>query len=236
VFLMSDQEDLTADLNGYYVRLGGTNDDLCLFRKEGSDETIVADGPDHMFNTSTVNARVKVTRDESGTWELFCDSTGGENFILLAKVSDNVIVTSSFFGIQCIYTATRSTKFYFDDIQVEGEEFIPPPPVKDSIQLFDIVFNELMADPTPANGLPGVEYLELYNRGERDISLKDWKLTIGSKVFTFPAIEMPANGYRIITTKEDTSEFLVYGHVTGLFTSSVTLNNTGQFLKLENSQ
>ncbi|MFZ1826026.1 MAG: hypothetical protein WAU21_10510, partial [Chitinophagales bacterium] len=42
--------------------------------------------------------------------------------------------------------------------------------------LFDVVFNEIFADPSPVIGLPEAEYIELYNTTPFDISLLDWFL------------------------------------------------------------
>ena len=37
VYLTSDQANLQAtNLNGYFIRLGGTNDEICLFKRSGS--------------------------------------------------------------------------------------------------------------------------------------------------------------------------------------------------------
>lgn len=234
VYLMSDQPNVTLPLNGYYLRIGYTNDDLCLIRKQGDTETIIADGRDKIFNTTTVNARIKVTRDDQNTWTLFCDTTGGENFSISATATDNTMLTSQYFGIQCIYSSTRSTKFYFDDFVVTGEVYSEPKPVVDTTRLFDVLFNEIMADPTPVAGLPESEYLELYNRSNTQIDLTGWELTIGSNSFVLPAVQISSDGYLIVTTKGDTSKFSSFGKVVGLFTSSTTLNNTGQYMKLEN--
>lgn len=234
VYLMADQANLTLPLHGYFLRIGGTNDDLCLFRQEGATETLVADGRDKVFNTSTVNARIKVSRNASNQWELLCDTTGTENYSLSASAYDESIVESGFFGVQCIYTSTRSDKFYFDDFVITGETWEQPKPVTDSTKLYDVVFNEIMADPTPVAGLPESEYLELYNRSQQAINLKGWKLTAGSYTYVFPDFTLASSGYLIVSSKADTDKFKSFGQTFGLFTSSTALNNTGQYLSLRN--
>lgn len=236
VYLISDQADLTLPLHGYYLRIGGANDDLCLFRKEGDEETQIAGSRDKIFNSSAVCARIRVTRDSDNNWELFCDSTGGILYRLLASVTDGNILNSSYFGIQCIYTSTRSNKFYFDDFVVAGEVYQGPTPSADSTHLFDVVFNEIMADPAPVVGLPESEYLELYNRSGKQIDMTNWKLTVGSKLFMVPNVQIPDNQYLIISSKSDTSRLSLYGRTLGLFTSTTTLNNTGEYLRLENRE
>lgn len=45
----------------------------------------------------------------------------------------------------------------------------------------DVVFNELMVDPTPSVLLPEEEYLEFYNRSGYEVNLGEWKLEVNSK-------------------------------------------------------
>ncbi|MBN2668625.1 MAG: lamin tail domain-containing protein [Bacteroidales bacterium] len=61
-----------------------------------------------------------------------------------------------------------------------------------------VVFNEVMADPTPQIYLPEVEYIELYNEKTFPIQLENWKLKINSYEYTFPNIEIGANAYLTI--------------------------------------
>lgn len=120
VYLMSSQADLSASLNGYYVRVGYTDDDICLFRKTGTAATRIIDGTNGRLNTATVNVRIKVTRDETGNWSLYSDTLGGFDYQTEGSVFDNSHATSSFFGVRCIYSTTRKDKIYFDDFVVSG--------------------------------------------------------------------------------------------------------------------
>ena len=43
---------------------------------------------------------------------------------------------------------------------------------------FDVLINELMIDPEPTVQLPNTEYIELYNRADYPINIKNWKLII----------------------------------------------------------
>jgi hypothetical protein len=321
VYLMSNNPDLTKPLDGYYLRIGGSNDDLCLFRQEGQVKTLIADGRDKMLNSDNVIARIKVTRDDQGNWAVYCDTTGNINFQIAAHGVDNTIVQSAYFGVHCVYSKTRSTSFYFDDLEVTGElyndETLPLVgeikildakrlsisfsetidsisacdtknynlqnnalqniifnndtrqsieltfkdsftceynnlfirgisdvwglPMKDTIlifrnctpQLSDVVFNEIMADPTPSQGLPEAEYIELFNRSNKTFDLGGWKLTVGTKTYIFPQIKLSEHNYLLITAKENQLKFSSTANVLGLFTSSSTLINTGQYLRLD---
>jgi Lamin Tail Domain len=45
---------------------------------------------------------------------------------------------------------------------------------------YDLVIQEIFADPTPSHGLPPAEYIEIRNRGSLEINLKNWSVSNGN--------------------------------------------------------
>ena len=118
VYLSSDQVDLSSPLNGIYVRIGGqagSIDDVSLYLQQGTQTIEIIDGEDSLV-TNNPDVRVRVTRDDIGNWELFLDTNGV--FFTQGTGIDSSITSSSFFGVYCKYTITRSDKFWFDDFIV----------------------------------------------------------------------------------------------------------------------
>jgi hypothetical protein len=129
VYLVSDNGDLTNSLSGYFVSLGSVNDEISLYRQQGNVKTKIVDGIDGRLNLSVVNVKVKVTRSADGNWQLFTDVGNTGTFTLEGFVTDLQISSSLFSGVYCLYTSTRSDKFYFDDFVVSGLPYqdIDPP-------------------------------------------------------------------------------------------------------------
>ncbi|MCX6270660.1 MAG: lamin tail domain-containing protein [Bacteroidetes bacterium] len=99
---------------------------------------------------------------------------------------------------------------------------------------YDIVFNEIMADPEPQVGLPPVEYLELFNRTAYPIDISGWKLRIGSATKTVASCSLPGHSYLILADSNARIFFQAYGAFTGFPTFS--LSNEGTTLTLENCE
>ncbi len=124
VALVSNSQDITASFDGYFVQIGGetgTVDDVSLYRNDGVSSTKIIDGVDGIAATNPA-LKVLVTRDSIGNWELYVDpnAVGGMNYISQGASLDSTYNQSSYFGIECIYTSTRSDKFFFDDFIVTG--------------------------------------------------------------------------------------------------------------------
>lgn len=100
-------------------------------------------------------------------------------------------------------------------------------------ETYDVQINEIMADPDPPMSLPNFEYLELYNRTQFPINLKNWTLSIGGSAKVFPDVIIQPDSFLIITSTSGASDLSSYGQTISL--SSFSLTNTGQTLLLSDS-
>jgi len=148
IFLVSDQPDPTASLNGYFVKIGNTSREVSLYKQSGTTEVELIDGLDDRVNQLVVSISVRVTRDANGNWELYTDAGKTGNWQKEGTTQDNTHTRSTWFAIECIYTSTRSDKFWFDDFVVSGTKIpdtTPPSIAKidvlDSIR-FEVQFSE----------------------------------------------------------------------------------------------
>ena len=81
-----------------------------------------------------------VERDSLGLWQLSVKRISDNDFLFQGQYFDDSYLISQQFGIECVYTKTRSDKFYFDNLRVEGYSFV------DTFlypQANDIVINEV---------------------------------------------------------------------------------------------
>ncbi len=96
----------------------------------------------------------------------------------------------------------------------------------------DIIISEIMADPTPAAGLPEKEYLELYNRTENDVNLLNFRLFYNNNSVILPNFILKAHSYALVTSKINTASFANIAKVIPV--NSLSLLNSGALLILKN--
>jgi hypothetical protein len=95
------------------------------------------------------------------------------------------------------------------------------------IKRFDLIIDEVMADPTPVVGLPNAEYIEIKNVSGRAINLQGLRVTTGSSQSgLFPLYTLPSDEYLVITSTANAPSFASYGRVLGI-TSFPALDNNG---------
>ena len=158
IYLVSDQPNLSGVLNGYFVKAGNTAREISLYRQNGSIETKIIDGMDDRINFTIVKVKIKVTRNTGGSWQLFSDVGPSGHYVLEGTFIDVTNTNSSYFGIHCTYTATRSDKFWFDDLIVTGTTApdIAPPTIQTvttlSRQQVRVLFSEPVEQTTAQTG------------------------------------------------------------------------------------
>lgn len=148
VYLVSDQGDLTQPLNGYFLQFGEalSNDAVELFRQDGTITTSICRGSNSMIATS-FSAGVKITRHSDGTWKMYVDYSGSNNYTLDAMGFDTTYNQGNYLGVICMYTVGNINNFYFDDFyagQIIGDTVKPAinSAVAESNFILNIYFSE----------------------------------------------------------------------------------------------
>lgn len=150
VYLMSDVADLLNPSNGYFVRIGSTQDDIKLYKITGGTEALLIDGADASVNSSTNNPfRIKVTRDASNLLTLLYDDGILGSYLNAGAIVDAQHTSSAFFGVKIIQSSAASVinNHFFDNFYVGTIGADVTPPAIDSVVVvnannIDVYFNE----------------------------------------------------------------------------------------------
>ena len=124
IYLASDKNDITSGCNGYYVQVGGTNDEVSLFVQEGTKKTKIIDGADKRTDCNPVELRIKVTRDADGNFALYSKLASETNWVLEGTTQNNLIKASNYFGLLYANTTSTGSAYFFDDIVVTGTKAV----------------------------------------------------------------------------------------------------------------
>jgi hypothetical protein len=124
-------------------------------------------------------------------------------------------------------------------LMISGLEDLSGNPVEDTVcevlfhraLPYEVVFNEIMPDPTPVVGLPDAEYIELFNASGYSLHLKDWTLTVGSTELRLPTVHMPEGSYLVLCGQSEKEALQPFTNALGLDGFPALLNG-GQRLLL----
>ncbi|MEZ4958649.1 MAG: lamin tail domain-containing protein [Saprospiraceae bacterium] len=135
----------------------------------------------------------------------------------LVSLSNYTLTTSGLADLNGNLSPTESTTFSYIEIA-------------QAVQ-YDILINEIMADPDPVVALPGKEFIELYNRSNKVIDLAGFGFSNGGTPQVFPSYQMLPGSYVLVCDDSNVGLFAPYGEVIGLPTFPA-LVNTGDDLSL----
>ncbi|MEJ6982140.1 lamin tail domain-containing protein [Pedobacter sp. P351] len=178
VYLTSDQANLqSASINGYFVRLGNTNDEVCLFKRSGTtaSSTKLIDGIDGILNTSNNKVKIRVTRTASNVFTLERDITGlGTSYITEGTFQDASVTTSGYFGIFIQqFTSSFFQKHFFDDFKINALNFDTSPPKLLSATVVDSTSLEILFDePVDSVSAKSLSNYSINNNYGNPISVK----------------------------------------------------------------
>ncbi|PTB96516.1 hypothetical protein C9994_06925 [Marivirga lumbricoides] len=100
----------------------------------------------------------------------------------------------------------------------------------------DIVISEFFADPTPAMGLPEAEFVELYNRSDKYISLENWKISDNtSSEGLLPEFILAPQQFVILTASSSLGDYQTFGQTISP-SRWPALNNSGDSITIFSSK
>lgn len=119
VWLISRSADPDSPGNtGYFVRIGGTQDDVCLYRKDAAGTVRIIDGADGSCGGSDNRMQVRVVR--RGAMFYLFHQLEGSSTESDGVTTDAIYGSGSYFALQVRQsTSSFFGKHYFDDIRVE---------------------------------------------------------------------------------------------------------------------
>ena len=146
-YLVAENENFTS-CNALYFKLGGSKDNIELYSRQNGTESIITKTSDGLFPNDSVALSIQITK-VGGTFTIDTATIGSNSFVTLATSSPiSYTPNAQFFGLRCVFTSTRSKKFYFDNFEVEGS-FEKQKPTIDSVLCSDenslkLVVNEAL--------------------------------------------------------------------------------------------
>ncbi|WP_462219586.1 lamin tail domain-containing protein, partial [Ferruginibacter sp.] len=104
------------------------------------------------------------------------------------------------------------------------------------VNRFDIVIDELMADPTPQINLPNNEWIELRNTTAITINLSGWRIADATGISgPMPSYNLLPDSFVIVCTASAVAAMSAYGPTISV-TSFPSLDNTGDVIYLRSPQ
>jgi hypothetical protein len=154
VFLTASAADvLAAATTGYFVRLGGTTDEISLYRKNNGGIVRIIDGSDGTLNSSNNTLALKIIRNSAGEFNLQRDITGvGSSFVSEGTTTDITYSNSSFFGLAIRQsTASFFQRHFFSSIVVKPHVPDTVPPTIQTVTgigalQVDVLFSEAVSE------------------------------------------------------------------------------------------
>jgi hypothetical protein len=133
--------------------------------------------------------------------------------------------------LQIILTTIQDLNSNFSDTIFRQLVFIRC----EDISFGDLVISEVMCNPTGANNLPAVEYVELYNNSNKYLTTKSLTLSDPTSTGIFSNDTICPHCYVVFTSATGKLQLQANGIDAKLISGFPTLNNDGDYLILKDS-
>lgn len=181
-YLISSSDNLLGSLDGYFVQIGGKDNNVSLYRQTGLKLQLIASGRELIKGNKSPDIKIKVECDVNGCWTFWTCLAEEPAYVKEQQVWDEPTCPSVCMGVYCLYTASRCNGFVFSHIRVtEGVETSteskPVDPDPEEPEIPDeptpgLLFNEVMYH----HDKNGAEYIEIYNNSKEAVSLSGLQL------------------------------------------------------------
>lgn len=111
-------------------------------------------------------------------------------------------------------------------VQADFMWFVPASPAYRSV-----VFNEILADPTPVVALPEVEFIELFNADDEAYDLSGWQLVNSTTPKTLPSFALAPGAYVILCEDDNVG---LFSDAIGISSFSALTNDEDSLTLLDN--
>ncbi len=122
IYIMLDKIDLST-ANGYFIGIGenGSADAVRVYKSSNGVASLMGSGKEGAMSTDPSAAKMRVTYTRGGFFNVQMDYDGNSVYEDNFTFFDNEIKSgqSNFFGIQCLYSATRKDKFVYDNFEIK---------------------------------------------------------------------------------------------------------------------
>ncbi|HFA51734.1 MAG TPA: hypothetical protein ENJ95_22185 [Bacteroidetes bacterium] len=139
----------------------------------------------------------------------------------LANMTDYILQANNIADVEGNIAAAQNAAFTFVQTETAAE--------------FDLLINEIMADPTPPVAIPPVEFIEIFNRSDKVLDLEGFGFSSGSTPVAFPAFQILPKKYALVCDENDVDSLTLFGEVIGL-PGFPSLVNSGDELTLTDAE
>ncbi len=123
VYLSIDSIDLENGFNGYFVQLGGTEDEISLYLSKGNEIIKLIDGIDKSLDGKASQTKLRVQTDSIMNFGLWRKTLNDSDYVFEGQVHNQDFFQGEYFGVGFSNTKSTGRLYSFDGIGVKGDKF-----------------------------------------------------------------------------------------------------------------